>query len=179
MPESQAAWEAFLFLKTCAFRGAKLSPCSRGQNKCRLHKPPQSAVAFSASRAKLFAMTEPLAVLLYVKLAPGSQLVNRLQGLHYRVRVLNDPGLLQEVAEKEKPMIVLADLAGDSDGVPAALARLRQVDATAHIPVIAFTDNPQARGIVPGSDDAAWAVVSDVAVLNHLPQLLDRVLTDF
>jgi CheY-like chemotaxis protein len=124
-------------------------------------------------------MTEPLAVLLYEKLAPGSQLVNRLQGLHYRVRVLNDPRLLQEVAEQEKPMVVLADLEGDSGGVPAALARLRQAGATAHIPVIAFTDHPQARGMMPGTDGGPSVVVSDVAVLNHLPQLLDRILTDF
>ena len=35
-------------------------------------------------------MTRPLALVFYEKFMPGSQLVNRLQDLNYRVRVVND-----------------------------------------------------------------------------------------
>ena len=35
-------------------------------------------------------MTQPLALVLYEKLLPGSQLVNRLQDLNYRVQVIPD-----------------------------------------------------------------------------------------
>ena len=40
---------------------------------------------FQASR-----MTQPLALVLYEKLLPGSQLVNRLQDLNYRVQAIAD-----------------------------------------------------------------------------------------
>src|SRR5262245_49139849 len=36
-------------------------------------------------------MTEPLALVVYEKLLPGSQLVNRLQDLKYRVQTVADP----------------------------------------------------------------------------------------
>ena len=36
-------------------------------------------------------MTQPLALVLYEKLLPGSQLVNRLQDLNYRVQTIADP----------------------------------------------------------------------------------------
>jgi len=55
-------------------------------------------------------MIQPLALVLYEKLMPGSQLVNRLQDLHYRVQPLADAGQLVACAEAEGPMLVLADL---------------------------------------------------------------------
>lgn len=124
-------------------------------------------------------MQEPLAILLYQKLAPGSQLVQRLQALRYRVRVVSAPHELQPVAEQEKPMIILADLVDGDPGVPGAVARLRQASATSHIPVIVFTANPQTCGLAAGQPGSPSAVVSDAAVLNHLPQLLERALTEF
>ena len=45
------------------------------------------------------AMSEPLALVLYEKLLPGSQLVNRLQDLKYRVQTISDPAKLTESAE--------------------------------------------------------------------------------
>ncbi len=38
-------------------------------------------------------MTQPLALVFYEKLMPGSQLVNRLQDLNYRVQAVNDSGV--------------------------------------------------------------------------------------
>ena len=72
-------------------------------------------------------MIEPLALVLYEKLLPGSQLVNRLQDLSYRVQTLADPALLVEQAEQAKPMLVLADLESTRNNVCGALARLKQV----------------------------------------------------
>ena len=63
-------------------------------------------------------MTEPLALVLYEKLLPGSQLVNRLHDLRYRVQVIADADTLVECAEQEKPMVVLADLASTRKGRP-------------------------------------------------------------
>src|SRR5512146_2494598 len=85
------------------------------------------------------AMTQPLALVLYEKLLPGSQLVNRLQDLGYRVQTLTDAGKLVECAEQEKPMLVLADLESTPNNVCGALARLKQTPTTKHLPVIAFS----------------------------------------
>ncbi len=41
-------------------------------------------------------MTEPLALVLYERLLPGSQVVNRLQDLRYRVQTVAEARLLVE-----------------------------------------------------------------------------------
>ena len=121
-------------------------------------------------------MTQPLALVLYERLLPGSQIVNRLQDLNYRVQTIADPGLLVECAEQAKPLLVLADLESTRSNVSLAIGRLRQNLATKHLPVIAFGADS-----APGLTDAAQAagvtlIVSEAAILNHLSQLLDHAL---
>ena len=121
-------------------------------------------------------MTKPLALVLYEKLLPGSQLVNRLQDLNYRVQSVTDPATLVECAEETKPMLVLADWDNTRADIGAVISRLKQNAATRHLPVIAF-----GRQISPQAQEAALAIgvtmlVSDVAVLNHLAQFLDQAL---
>jgi len=121
-------------------------------------------------------MTQPLALVLYEKLLPGSQLVNRLQDLNYRVQTVSDTRLLLECSEQTKPMLVLADLRVSHQNVCAAIARLKQNPATQHVPVIAFGDDT-----VPDLEKAALAagvtlIVSESALLNHLPQCLEQAL---
>src|SRR4051812_39543040 len=86
----------------------------------------------------LAAMTQPLALVVYEKLLPGTQLVNRLQDLHYRVRAITDVDSLVSCAEQEKPMLVLADLVTTQKDVCQAIGRLKQNAGTQHLPVIAF-----------------------------------------
>jgi CheY-like chemotaxis protein len=119
-------------------------------------------------------MTEPLALVLYEKLIPGTQVVNRLQDLKYRVESLSDASRLVECAEQSGPMIVLVDLECSRDNVCAAIARLKQTPATQHLPVIAFSGsaNLQAAAKTAG----VTLVVSDAAILSHLPQFLEQAL---
>ena len=121
-------------------------------------------------------MTQPLAIVLYEKLLPGSQLVNRLQDLNYRVQAIADAGRLIECAEQAKPMLVLADLASTRNDVCAALARLKQNSATKHLPVVAFSDEGSAELQAAALAAGATLVVNEAAVLNHLPQILDQAL---
>ncbi len=120
-------------------------------------------------------MTQPLALVLFERLLPGRQLVNRLQDLKYRVETLSDPARLVQTAEETKPMVVLADLEPATPEVCAALARLKQNEPTRHIPILAYCSDA-------GSADAqahqagATLSVKDSAVLNHLPQLLEQAL---
>ena len=122
-------------------------------------------------------MTQPLALVLYEKLLPGSQIVNRLRDLNYRVQVIADAERLVECAEQAKPMLVLADLESTRNNVCVALGRLKQNAATQHLPVIAFAGESAAAGL-PDAARAAGAtlVVTEAAILSHLPQFLDRAL---
>jgi len=121
-------------------------------------------------------MTQPLALVLYEKLLPGSQLVNRLQDLGYRVLVVSGTEALQACAEQEKPMLVLVDLAATKAKVSEAMARLRQNPATSHLPVIAFADENEAALLATAESAGATLVVSDAAILTHLEQFLERAL---
>ena len=122
-------------------------------------------------------MTQALALVVYEKLLPGTQLVNRLQDLSYRVQSVGDPERLVELAEQARPMLVLADLESTRASIPAAIARLKQNPATSHVPVIVFSRNTTSADLQAGAREAgATLMVSDTAVLNHLPELLEQAL---
>src|SRR5262245_33421126 len=89
-------------------------------------------------------MTQPLALVLYEKLLPGSQLVNRLQDLNYRVQTISDPSLLSQCAEQTKPLLVVADLES-TQNVFIALTLLKQNPATRHLPIIGFSKDDGAE----------------------------------
>ena len=121
-------------------------------------------------------MTQPLALVLYEKLLPGSQLVNRLQDLNYRVQAIADAERLVECAEQAKPMLVLADLESTRNNVCAALARLKQNAATKHLPVIGFSGENAAELQAAAKAAGVTLIVSEAAILSHLPQCLDQAL---
>jgi CheY-like chemotaxis protein len=120
-------------------------------------------------------MTQPLALVFYEKLMPGSQLVNKLQDLNYRVQTVNDPALLQSVALRESPLVVIADLAG-GDRVFSAIAGLKADAATGHIPVMAFAAEGAAVVMEAAQKAGANLAVSENAIANHLPELLNQAL---
>jgi CheY-like chemotaxis protein len=122
-------------------------------------------------------MTQPLALLLYEKLLPGTQLVNRLQDLGWRVQTLHDAVALARSAEEHKPMIVLTDLAMSRSSAPDSISELRRNQNTAHIPVIAFSADASLHAAATSA--GANLVVSDAAVLQHLDQFIEQALTDF
>lgn len=119
-------------------------------------------------------MTKPLALVLYERLMPGSQLVNRLQDLGYRTETLNHSKSLVEQAEKARPLLVLADLEPASANVSDALSRLKENSATAHLPIIAFCADSSTD--LPNLAKSATLVVTDTAIVNHLPLFLQQAL---
>ena len=121
-------------------------------------------------------MTQPLALVWYERLMPGSRLVNRLQDLGYRVLTAPTPDALIGCAEQEKPMLVVVDLAGTRARVADAITRLKQNSATAHLPVIAFADDKDAALQAAARAAGANLVVNETAVLAHLEQFLDQAL---
>lgn len=121
-------------------------------------------------------MTRPLALVLYGKLLPGSQLVNRLEDLDYRVQTVSDPALLVACAEQVKPLVVLAQLELGRPEICSALASLRQSSTTAHLPVIGFVEENADSLREAARSAGASLVVSEGAILAHLSQFLEEAL---
>jgi len=104
---------------------------------------------------------------------PGSQLVNRLQDLHYRVTAISEADKLLLGATNEGPMLIFLDL--ESPDALALIDKLRANNSTSHIPLVVFGPENEA-----GSDSArqkgATLVVGETALLSHLPGLLEQAL---
>jgi CheY-like chemotaxis protein len=113
---------------------------------------------------------------MYEKLLPSGQLVNRLQDRGYRVQPVTAPDDLLPQAERDTPMVVLADLEPGVERVCAAIAGLRQHDATSHIPVIAFASAANEAAHESARQAGATLVVHESAILAHLDQFLDQAL---
>jgi CheY-like chemotaxis protein len=121
-------------------------------------------------------MTQPLTLVLYEKLLPGTQLVNRLQDLNYRVLTVPGAGALVACAEQEKPLLVFTDLFSRDGKVPDAIAQLKRNPDTGHLPVIAFAHEREAQLQSAGRAAGATLVVTDAAILTHLQHFLDQAL---
>lgn len=137
--------------------------------------PIENGFAIYSAMAHADRMTQPLALVFYEKLMPGSQLVNRLQDLNYRVQAVNDLASLQQCARSEGPLLVIVDLGGRED-VCRAIAALKADAATQHIPVIAFAGEPGTEWQAAAQKAGATLAVSEAAIINYLPQLLNQAL---
>ena len=122
-------------------------------------------------------MTQPLALVTYENLLPGSQLANRMQDLGYRVTTVADAARLVEQAAREKPMLVVADLFFTNVNICELITALRKNPDTAHIPVLAFTSAANEKLQEAGRIAGAKIVATEDAMLHHLPQLLEQVLS--
>jgi PleD family two-component response regulator len=120
-------------------------------------------------------MTQPLALVLYENILPGTQLVNKLQDLGYRVHSLSDASQLVECSQQVKPMIVLADLDCTKSDVHSNLERLRQTPATQHLPIIVLVPE-DAKKLSKPPPPGVTLTVNHTAILNHLSQFLEQAL---
>lgn len=121
-------------------------------------------------------MTSPLAILFYEDLMPGTQLVNRLQDLRYRVQVASTGDELLTTAATAGPMLIVVDLVSKRADVCEIIRKLRAAPATAHIPLIGFADESEASLQTAATQAGATLVVTDAAILLHLNQFIDRAL---
>ena len=135
-----------------------------------------SIIAILTTLFQSAVMTEPLALVCYEKLMPGSQLVNRLQDLNYRVETISDPSLLVQSAEEAKPLLVVADVESGRQDILSAIGNLKQNSATKHLPVIGFSREDTAELRTSAASCGITLLVTEAAIMNHLPQLLERAL---
>ena len=120
-------------------------------------------------------MSQPLAVVFYERLLPGSQLVNRLQDLNYRVLAVSNGALLAATAKREMPLLLLADFKAKAD-VRTAIEKIKADPATTHLPVIAFAPEEEPELLDIAKLAGANFTIGDSALGGHLPQLLDQAL---
>lgn len=120
-------------------------------------------------------MTKPLALILYERLMPGSQLVNRLQDLGYRVITVTEAPQLIETARREKPMIAIIDLVTKAD-ICGAIQQLKEDKETEHLPVIGFAGAKDQKLHSEATRCGATLVALDDALLPQLPHLLEHAL---
>ena len=121
-------------------------------------------------------MTSPLAILFYEDLMPGSQLVHRLQDLRYRVHVAVTGEELLAHAATAGPMLIVVDLVSKRADICDLIRKLRATPTTAHIPLIAFADESEDKLQSAAKEAGATLVVTDVAILPHLNQFIERAL---
>jgi CheY-like chemotaxis protein len=131
--------------------------------------------AFFRFPSTLRRLTQPLALVYYEKLMPGSRLVNKLQDLNYRVQTANDPAAFHSCVRDERPLLAIVDLAG-GEAVRSAIAALKTGAATGHIPVIAFAAEGANQAMEAAQKAGAELAVSEAAIASHLPELLDQAL---
>jgi CheY-like chemotaxis protein len=135
----------------------------------------QKLLHFWRRHDKLTDVIQPLALVFYERLMPGSQLVNRLQDLNYRVLAMNAVDRLTATVQRESPLFLFIDLATPGD-VCGAIAELRATPTTAHLPVIGFAPENAPDSLAAALKAGANLAVSETAVINHLPQLIDQAL---
>jgi CheY-like chemotaxis protein len=123
-----------------------------------------------------FPVTQPLALVIYENLLPGTQLVNRLQDLNYRVQTVPDAAMLEKCAQEERPMLVVADLKSNRENISEAISRLKQNPATQHIPVIALAPAADVELQATGRAAGASLVINDAVIVTHLEQFLEQAL---
>ena len=121
-------------------------------------------------------MTQPLALVFYEKLLPGTQLSNRLQDLGYRVIPVGDVDSLLKQAAESHPMLVIAYLLAKKSQVALALKALREIPATRHLPIIGYCGDKEDRLKKEALSAGANFVVDESVLLNHLPQFLEQAL---
>jgi CheY-like chemotaxis protein len=119
-------------------------------------------------------MKQPLAVVVYERILPGSQMTNRLQDLRYRVHTLAKAAELPAFAETNLPIVALVDLEM-ADALPV-VQRLRQHPPTSHLPVIGFASEPSEDLKTRALASGVTLVTGDIAITQHLPQLLQQAL---
>ena len=138
--------------------------------------PTENFLHLKSACRNLPEMKQPVIMLLYEKMLPGSQLVNRLQDLGYDVQVVADYTQLVMEAERVTPLLAMVDLAPRQEELCGLISQLRKNPSTAHLPVIALTTakDPQTHQAV--RDAGATLVVNDNVILMHLKEFLEQAL---
>lgn len=97
-----------------------------------------------------------------------------LQSLGYETIALSDPGQVIEIAERERPGLILQDLKMKGLNVAGLVASLRSNPATAEIPLVFFSASPDVDLMAAKYD--AWGFLRKPFTEKELVQILEKAL---
>jgi PleD family two-component response regulator len=120
-------------------------------------------------------MSKPLALVYYSNLMPGSQLANRLLDLGYGVQILNNAAAITAACERDKPLVLIAELWPQSE-VCAAVTQVKSNPATQHISVLGFSMTQDEALQAKARQAGVNLLAGTAAIVEYLPQLLDQIL---
>jgi CheY-like chemotaxis protein len=120
-------------------------------------------------------MTQPLAIVFYERLMPGSQLVNRLQDLNYRVLAVNNAAALAATVKREMPLLLVADFSARGD-IRTAVEKVKAEASTTHVPVIVFAPDTEPGLLAAAQQAGADFTLAESGIAAHFAQLLDQAL---
>jgi len=121
-------------------------------------------------------MMKPLAFVCSDNMVLGTQLVDRLEELGYRVEIIADAHQLSAQTRSSRPFVIVSDLVSRGTDLVPAIKGLRQDKETAHIPIIGMTTNPNRQFHANAVAAGASVVSMESGILAQLPQLLDMAL---
>lgn len=160
----------------CAFRSPKVrcECCHVGLHEPGFDRPNLREIPRSSPQS--VRVTKPLAIVFHESLLPGSQIANRLADTGWRVQTVNIAANVVSLVRREKPMLLVAELAlrhGDFCGV---IEELRRDPSVSHVPIIGYASlrNPKLHNDAIAA--GARLVAADSAILDQLPQLLEHAL---
>lgn len=119
---------------------------------------------------------QPLALVFYERVMPGSQLPTKLESLGYRVAIVNSTKDLFASVKSLKPFVIIADLATKDKDVCPIISLIRQDEEVRHIPIIVIADSSDKRLELTAREAGANLVVSEAAIMMHLKPLLDQAI---
>jgi PleD family two-component response regulator len=120
-------------------------------------------------------MSKPLALVYYTNLMPGSQLANRLLDLGYGVQILNSAAAIAPACERDKPLLLIAELWPPSD-VCAAVAQIKLNPTTQHISVLGYSLTQEESIQSKAREAGVNLLAGTAAITEYLPQLLEQIL---
>lgn len=120
-------------------------------------------------------MSKPLALVYYSNLMPGSQLANRLMDSGYSVQIVNNPAAIAPACERDKPLVLIAELSPPTD-VCAAVAQVKSNPGTQHISVLGYSMTQEEALQAKAREAGVNLLAGTAAIAEYLPQLLDQIL---
>ena len=123
---------------------------------------------------------QPLALVSYESLLAGNQLVNQLHELGYRTSLVPDLSQAAAQAAREKPLVLLIQLASQAGPACDAIRQVKAGTDTGHVPILAFGKFDGTKEERQLADQARVAgadlVAAEAGLRAQLPGLLDQVL---
>ncbi len=120
--------------------------------------------------------TKPVVLVVFERLVPGSQLVQRLEKLDFDVKTIRDASEMLAAAKELKPLLLMVDLYSSIVDICSCIRQIKSDPATKHLPIIAFSQDIKPDWEKEAASAGARFVLPGQALLMHLEGIIDQAL---